>query len=174
MRAWILAVGLAVSAAAARAEVIDKSPAGFTVRQAVEIDAPAARVWPILLKPAIWWNPAHSWSGDARNLTLDLKRRCFCETLKGGGFAQHLAVVYAAAPTDLRLSGALGPLVFSGATGNMLIKLKEEGGRTTVTLTYAVGGYAKGGLAESWGAPVDGVLGEQMAGLKKAAETGRR
>jgi len=170
MRAAVLAVGLAAWAGAARAEVVDRSPAGFTTQHTIEIDAPAAKVWPILLKPDLWWNSAHSWSGDARNLTIDLERGCFCEALPGGGFARHMTVVYAAAPTDLRLSGALGPLVFTGASGNMTIMLKAAGARTTLVLTYAVGGYAKGGLADTWAGPVDGVLGEQLGGLKRAAE----
>jgi hypothetical protein len=40
-------------------------------------------------------------------------------------------------------------------------------------MTYDVGGYAKGGLAETYAAPVDEVLGQQLARLKKAVETGR-
>ncbi|MDB5498278.1 MAG: ATPase, partial [Phenylobacterium sp.] len=44
---------------------------------------------------------------------------------------------------------------------------------TELTMTYDVGGYAKGGLAETLAGPVDMVLGEQVARLKKYLETGR-
>jgi hypothetical protein len=47
------------------------------------------------------------------------------------------------------------------------------GGATDVSLTYDVGGYAKGGLAERWAAPVDKVLGEQLVRLKTYVETGK-
>ena len=51
--------------------------------------------------------------------------------------------------------------------------LKDAAGKTDLVLTYDVGGYAKGGLAETLAAPVDKVLGEQVARLKKYVETGK-
>jgi hypothetical protein len=71
--------------------------------------------------------------------------------------------------------GALGPLQFTGAAGHLGIALKPAagGGGTEVVMTYDVGGYAKGGLAETYAAPVDQVLGEQLARLKKAVESGK-
>ncbi len=55
-------------------------------------------------------------------------------------------------------------------TGVMTFELTPDGDKaTTVKMTYAVGGYAPGGL-EKIAAPVDGVLGQQLDGLKAAAE----
>ena len=51
--------------------------------------------------------------------------------------------------------------------------LKSAGAGTDVVLTYDVGGYAKGGLAETYAGPVDKVLGDQIARLKRVAETGK-
>ena len=53
----------------------------------------------------------------------------------------------------------------------VLSRLARQG--TDVVLTYDFGGYAKGGLAETLAAPVDKVLGEQVARLKKYVETGK-
>jgi hypothetical protein len=164
--AWLLA-------GAARAEVTDRSDAGFEVRQVATIAAPQAKVYAALLKPSLWWNSAHSFSGDAKNLTLDPATGCFCETLPKGGIVRHMTVVYADGASQLRLEGALGPLQFTGASGHLGFALKEAAGQTTLTLTYDVGGYAKGGLAEKWAAPVDQVLGEQVTRLKRYAETGK-
>jgi hypothetical protein len=84
-----------------------------------------------------------------------------------------MTIVYNDGATTLRLNGGLGPMQFTGAGGNLGITLKDNGGKTDLVLTYDVGGYAKGGLAETLAAPVDGVLGEQVARLKKLAETGK-
>ena len=70
---------------AAGAEVIDASPAGFTSKNVVEIAVPADIVYATLLKVETWWDPAHTYSGDAKNLTIDARPGgCFCETWSKG------------------------------------------------------------------------------------------
>jgi len=147
IRPLILLAAMLGGAPPAHAEVVDKSAAGFEVRQEVVIAAPAAKVWTSLLASGQWWNGSHSWSGSAANLAIDLERGCFCETLPKG-FVRHMEVVYQDGGSELRLAGGLGPLQFTGASGHLVVKLKEMAGATTVTLTYDVGGYARGGLAE--------------------------
>ena len=171
MRIMIGAAALALLAAAtARAEVTDAQPAGFQVRHQVEIAAPAAAVWGVLVQPSKWWSSAHTWSGSAANLSLGAASGgCFCERLPNGGSVLHMTTVHAAPGQKLVLSGGLGPLQSSGATGAMTILLAEKDGATTVTVTYDVGGYFKGGL-DKLAAPVDGVLGQQVQGLKTAVE----
>lgn len=166
MKSIVLAIGLLVCAGAARAEVTDRSAAGFQSVQTIEVAASPAQAWAAILRPAAWWSSDHSWSGSAANLTMDLARGCFCETLADGGLARHAAIVFNDNRATLRLEGALGPLVFTGATGHLAFVVTPQGTGAKVALTYDVGGYAKGGLAETWAAPVDAVLGAQMARLK--------
>jgi uncharacterized protein YndB with AHSA1/START domain len=166
-----VAAGLLL-AGAARAEVTDKSAAGFEVTEKATIAAPAAKVYAALLTPGAWWNKDHSWSGNAANLSIDLATGCFCEKLPKG-FVRHMTVVFADGATTLRLFGGLGPMQFTGASGHLAFVLKPAGDKTELTLTYDVGGYAKGGLAEKWAAPVDGVLGEAAARLRTYVETGK-
>jgi uncharacterized protein YndB with AHSA1/START domain len=155
----------------ANAAVTDRSPAGFEVTHSTTVQAPPAKVWDTLMRPYKWWNSKHTWSGDAKNLSMD-GDGCFCEKLKHGA-VRHMTITYAEEDTQLRLFGGLGPLQFTGAAGHLAVSLKPAGaGATAITLTYDVGGYAKGGLAETFAAPVDEVLGEQLARLKKAVETG--
>jgi uncharacterized protein YndB with AHSA1/START domain len=161
----------ALAAGAARAEVTDKSAAGFEVTEKATIAATPAKVWDGLMHPARWWNPKHTWSGDAKNLAFD-PSGCFCERLKKGA-VRHMSIVYADEAKKLRLFGALGPMQFTGASGHLGVTLKPSPGGTDVVMTYDVGGYAKGGLAETLAAPVDFVLGEQLARLKRAIETGK-
>ena len=155
----------------ARAEVTDKSAAGFEVKETATIAGSPAKVWDQLMRPNRWWSPEHTWSHDARNLSFDASG-CFCERLKHGA-VRHMTIAYADGETELRLFGAMGPLQSTGASGHWVTKLKPNGATTEVTMTYDVGGYAKGGLAEVYAAPVDHVLGEQLARLKKLVETGR-
>lgn len=173
MKTVLAALAALSLAGVARAEVADQSPQGFEVRHVVTIAAPPAKVRAATLEVGRWWNPAHSWSGDARNLSIDLATGCFCEKMKEG-FVRHMTVVYAG-DSALRLSGALGPLQLTGASGHMAFNFKAgaDPATTVLTVTYDVGGYAKGGLAEQWAKPVDGVVGEQVGRLKKLIETGK-
>ncbi|HEV2532666.1 SRPBCC family protein [Phenylobacterium sp.] len=170
---WGLAAGLAAAlvAGAARAEVTDKSVAGFEVVERASVAAPPSKVWDALMRPSRWWSSQHSWSGDAKNLTIDASG-CFCETLPRGA-VRHLTIVYADGKSQLRMEGALGPLQFTGASGHFGVTLRPAGAGTDVVMSYDVGGYAKGGLAETYAAPVDQVLGEQLRRLKRYLETGK-
>ena len=170
----LVAAALAASlAGAAQAEITDRSPQGFQVRHVVNIAAPQAQVRATVLDIGKWWNPEHSWSGQAKNLRIDLAQGCFCETLTDGQ-VRHMTLVYLDR-SALRLAGGLGPLQSTGATGHLAIAFEKaaDPGRTLLTVTYDVGGYARGGLAQQWAAPVDGVIGEQVMRLKAVIETGK-
>jgi hypothetical protein len=159
-------------AGSAHAEVTDKSAEGFEVVEKVTIDAPKAKVYAAMMTPGAWWSGKHTFSGDAKNLSIDMATGCFCEKLPHG-FARHLTVIYADGGSGLRLSGGLGPMQFTGAAGVLGFALKDNGAKTDLVLTYDVGGYAKGGLADRLAAPVDMVLGEQASRLKMFVETGK-
>jgi uncharacterized protein YndB with AHSA1/START domain len=164
---------VALVAGAVRAEVVDSQPNGFEVRQSADIAAPPAKVWEALGKIGAWWNSKHTFSGDAKNLAVDLQvGKCFCEALPDGGGVVHLAVIYVSPMKAVRFTGALGPLQGLGATGHLGWTLTANGTGTRFVQTYDVGGYAKGGFA-TWAAPVDSVLTEQVARLKAYVETGK-
>ena len=161
-------------AGAARAEVVEAAPTGFQVKQSAEIAAPAAKVWAALGQVGGWWSSNHTWSGDAHNLALELKPGgCWCEAnLPGGGGAHHMTVLLTMPGKTAVLDGALGPMMYSGATGHLVWALAEKDGRTTLTQTYFVGGYYPGGL-DKLAPAVDGVLTEQLGRLKAYVETGK-
>jgi uncharacterized protein YndB with AHSA1/START domain len=168
----IAAATLALAATAARAEVVDAQPNGFEVKRTAVLNAPADKVYAALAQPSQWWSKDHTWSGSSANLSLaPMSGGCFCEKLPNGGSVMHMTVVYAQPGQSLRLFGALGPLQMSGAAGHLSWTLSETGGKTTLTQTYDVGGYMKGGLDKI--APgVDHVLSEQLDRLKAYVETG--
>ncbi len=159
-------------AGAARAAVIDSQPGGFTVRESRIVAAPASKVWAVLVAPASWWDPNHTFSRDARNLTLSPRPGGFWqESLPSGGGARHMVVVFVDPPTTLRLEGALGPLQAFGVVGHLTFKLTPQDGGTSVTATYDAGGHAPGGL-DKLASPVNEVLDEQLGRLKARAEAG--
>jgi uncharacterized protein YndB with AHSA1/START domain len=168
--AALLGAGLAAPAAPA---VVDAQPNGFEVRETAQIAAPPEKVFAAIGDVGHWWDPQHSYSHDGKNLSLDLHvGGCWCERLPDGGGVGHM-VVEAVMPNKLvRFGGALGPLASTGGAGHMAISLTPKDGGTALDLTYDFGGYAKGGMAQ-WAAPVDGVLGEQVARLKRYVETGK-
>lgn len=162
---------LALAASPAAADVVDSSAAGFTVSKTVSIAATPDAVWETLRAPARWWAKDHTWSGDNANLYIDSQATgCFCEKLPGRGSVEHARLIFVDKGKLLRMSGAFGPLQAYAVTGVMTFELSPAGDKgTTLKMTYTVGGYMPGGF-EKMAAPVDGVLGQQIEGLKAAAE----
>ncbi|MGH9141645.1 MAG: ATPase, partial [Vicinamibacterales bacterium] len=111
VRCRLLAIALATVAlgAPARAEVVESSPLGFGVRNDAVINAAPGVVYAALTEAiGRWWDPAHTFSHDARNLSLDAKPGgCLCERLPGGGGVEHLRVIYASPGKLLRLTGGV-------------------------------------------------------------------
>ena len=171
-RTFLLALAACALSCAAAAEVVDSQPDGFSLRETATVAAPQAKVWATLIKPSAWWSSDHTYSHDARNLTLDARAGgAWLETLPSGGSVRHMVVVYIDPPGALRLEGALGPLQAMGGGGHLTVSLKQKGEATDVTLTYDFGGHTPGGL-RPLAAAVDGVLAAQLIRLKSAAEAG--
>ena len=168
------AILYAILAAPLRGDVIESTAAGFFVQSTAAINAPPAKVYAALTDGVGgWWDPAHTFSHDARNLSVDAKPGgCFCERLPDGGGVQHMRVVYAAPGKLLRLTGAIGPLQEAALVGTMSWSLLQNGGGTAVELSYAVGGFRAGGFRDL-ATVVDGVLRGQLARLRAFVETGR-
>jgi hypothetical protein len=165
---WLMAAWLAAPAAA---EVLSVGANGFEVRENVHVAASADKAFAALLKPARWWSSKHTFSGSAANLVLDARAGgCWCENLPDGGSVEHLHVVYIAPGKGLRLRGALGPFQSLGVEGSLTWSLKSGANGTDISVSYAVGGYAKDGF-DGASKAADQVLGEQIENLRKLIET---
>ncbi len=168
---------LLATSTAAQAEVKTAASDGFVIAYTARIDAPAAKVYAAL--PAIdrWWTSAHTWSGDAANLSLRAEPGgCFCERWKDGG-VEHGRVVMVINDQLLRVQTALGPLQGRAVIGVLTFQIKPDesatGSRATLlTLTYVVNGASASALDKSAPA-VNEVLGEQFARLVRFIETGK-
>ena len=150
------------------------TPNGFLVKFEVNVNAPAAKVYDALVgQIGSWWASEHTYSGDAKNLTIDARPGgCFCEKLPNGGGIEHARVIYVAPHQVLRLSGALGPLQASGVAGTLTWKLTSDTNNTHLQLSYSVGGFIDGGF-EKIAPSVESVLREHFDRLKLFVETGK-
>ena len=154
-------------------EVADSSTNGFTVKTSFVIQASPEQVYRKLVRNVVdWWNPEHTFSGDAHNLTIEEKPMgCFCEKLPNQGTVRHMELIYFAPGKALVFSGSLGPLHSLAATGSMAIQFSPAEGGTKLGVAYAVAGYVPGGM-NTWAAPVDSVITEQFTRLKNYIERG--
>ena len=171
---WLLIAAVTWLAGNAVAEVVDADPGGFTSAHEIVIAAPRERVYQALTaEVGHWWDPRHSYSGQAANFTIDPKPGgCFCETLPDGGGVEHMRVVFVEPNRILRLAGGLGPLQSMAVSGAMQFTLTTgEKGTTKLSYRYAVGGYYPQGL-DSVAAAVDLVQLGQLQRLKRYVETG--
>lgn len=155
----------------AGAEVIDAEASGFTTRHSVTIASPRAEVYrAATAKIGSWWSDDHTVSGSAAHLYLEPRvQGCFCERLGEQGGVVHMVVTFVNPTVMLRLSGGLGPLGLMGVSGNMTWEFTDSADGTTLTWSYAVGGYFPGGLDQIANS-VDRVLTEQMNQFKRFAE----
>jgi uncharacterized protein YndB with AHSA1/START domain len=175
MRLHLLGTLALLLLSAARVESVPQvTQSGFLVRLDANINAPAAKVYEALVgQVGSWWDPEHTYSGDAKNLSIDAHPGgCFCEKLPNGGGIEHARVIYVAPREVLRLSGALGPLQASGVSGTLTWKLTSGTDNTRVQLSYSVGGFIDGGF-EKIAPAVENVLRDQLDRLKLFVETAK-
>jgi uncharacterized protein YndB with AHSA1/START domain len=177
LKTWKSIFGGAVVAAAlvsaAHAEIVDQRATGFSLQEKEQIAATPDKVYAALIDVSKWWDSAHSFSGDAKNMTLDARAGgCWCESLpKSGGSVLHMTVVYADPGKVLRLRGALGPFQSTGMDGAMNFVLTPNKQGTEIQLVYNLGGYIWGDF-QAIPKSADGVLGLQLFRLKQFIETG--
>lgn len=165
----VLILGVAMIGAPASAEVVSSGPSGFHIRHSVQLVVPQERAFEAFERVGGWWDPEHTYSGDAANLRLSASPGgCFCERLPDGGGIEHMRVAYVDPGERMVLTGSLGPLLFEATSGAMDVKFERIAGGSRVTMDYKVSGFATGG-ADKLAPIVDQVLGTQMKRYRAAA-----
>jgi hypothetical protein len=152
---------------------MDSSNSGFSVKVALTIKAAPADVYKKLVHEiGEWWDSAHTFSGSAKNLSLDDKPMgCFCEKFPSGGGVRHLEVVLAAPGKSLVMIGGMGPMQSLAATGTMRIQLAAAGEATKFEMVYSVAGYLPAGM-QMLAKPSDGMLTATFTRLQNYIEHG--
>ena len=171
-RIGLAVLGLGFWALPASAAVVGASGSGFEVSHRVNLVVPPEVAYAAFGNVAAWWDGEHTYSGDARNLSLELTPGgCFCERIPPGGGIEHLRVTFVDPGKRLVLTGSLGPLLYEATAGVMDVQVKSIAGGSQLTLNYRAAGFANGG-AEKMAPLVDRVLSEQLKRYRAFA-TGR-
>lgn len=169
---WVV-LALAVCPAASLAEVVAAGPGGFSLRIETPTKATPAQAYDAFIAIERWWDPDHSYTGKAENLSLDVSPGgAFLERLDDGGFVVHLSLVYASPGRELRFVGGLGPLQGMGLDGTMTVRFEASDDGSKAVMLYNVSGFAEGGL-EGLAPIVDQVQAGQMARFAAYADSRR-
>lgn len=162
-------IALSIWAAPSNAAVVAAGEHGFEVQHSINLVVPQDQAFAAFGQVGQWWDNQHTYSGDAKRMSLQLRPGgCFCEPLDGGGGVEHMRVAYLQPGERVVLTGSLGPLLYEATSGVMDVKVERIAGGSRITMNYRAAGFAKGGAAAM--APlVDQVLGEQMKRLRAYA-----
>ena len=163
MKRLLLAAVLSLTAGAASAEVTDRSAAGFSLSYERAVTASDEAILAAIARPAGWWSDAHTYSGSASNITVDLRPGgCWCEALPNGGVKHAEAILVWPEQRMVRFDAPFGPLQSIGADAVLTMSWAEaEGGARTLKWSFVVTGSGAGAMAEA----IDGVMSEQFARL---------
>lgn len=161
MRYWLIGAILGLASPAA-ADVPIVGPNGFVSQHFIDVAVPPDQAYRTFGNVAQWWNPEHTYSGDAKRLRMKLRAGgCFCERLAGGGTVEHMRVAYADPGKRIILNGPLGPLLYQAVVGVMDVRFAKVQRGTMISLEYRVAGFAMNN-GDKLAPLVDKVLAEQV------------
>lgn len=166
IRTLLAALVLAATAPAlAAAEIVSASPDHYRLHHSAEVPHPPGVVWDRLVDPARWWHPDHTYSGDAANLSLDLRPGGAWAETWAEGAVEHGRVLMVRKGEMLRLDAPFGPLQELGVTVIWTITLAPgEAGGTVIGFTEVASGTPASGL-DALAPAVDGVKAEALRRL---------
>ena len=156
----------------ARAEVLQSAADGFLIGHSADVAASPAQTYAAIIQVQRWWNPEHTWSGDAANLSLKAEAGgCFCERWTQGS-SEHGRVLMTVTDELLRLQAALGPLQEYALNGVLSFQLAAGiEGTTQLNVDYRVNGASASDLT-GFAPAVDQVLAEQIDRLLRFVDSG--
>ena len=164
MKRLLLAAALSLAAGSASAEVTNRSDTGFSLSYERAVAASDEAILAAIARPAAWWSDAHTYSGSASNISVDLRPGgCWCETLPGGGVKHAEAVLVWPEQRMVRFDAPFGPLQSIGADAVLTMTWAEaaDGPARTLKWSFVVTGPGAGAMAEA----IDGVMSEQFGRL---------
>lgn len=112
---------------AAHPEVVTASDTHFSLRQQAQSTLSVDALWQRLIHPEHWWSAAHSYSGDAANLSLEPRAGGLWREEWSQGSVAHGRVLSIQAGKLLRLEAPFGPLQGLGAYTVWTITLEAAG-----------------------------------------------
>lgn len=160
----IAALALACAVTPADAEVVSKTDDAFSLNYEQRVEAAPDAILTAVGRPAAWWSDAHTYSGSASNISIDLRPGgCWCEALSGGGVKHGEVLLVWPEQRQIRFAAPFGPLQSMGAAAILTMSWAEagEGNARLLKWTFVVHAPEAGAVAEV----VDGVMAEQFGRL---------
>jgi hypothetical protein len=155
LKPLIVVAALALSALPAAAEVVSRTADSFTLRYAVGAEIAREDIPGALEDLPKWWDSAHTYSGSAANLSLDLlPGGCWCEKLADGTDFAHGRTVSIAADRFV-FDAPFGPLRGKTTKAELSVTWPVANRGVTPTWTMVVEGPGIGAMADG----VDAVMG---------------
>ena len=148
LKSLIAAAVLALSAAPAAAEVVARTADSFTLRYELGAEIDPGDIPGVMTEVGQWWDSAHTYSGDAANITVDLTPGgCWCEKLADGTQFEHARVV-SVGPESLVFDAPFGPLKGKATRSVLTITWPPANMGWTPTWTMTVEGPGVGAMAD--------------------------
>jgi hypothetical protein len=144
-----------LTASSAAAEVIARTADSFTLRYEMGAEIDPSDIPGSLVDVGRWWDSAHTYSGDAANITVDLTPGgCWCEKLADGAQFEHARVVSIAADRIV-FDAPFGPLKGKATSAVLMVSWPPAAAGWTPTWVMTVEGPGLGAMADD----VDSVMG---------------
>ena len=140
MSRTIIFLMMMFAAAPAQAEIISSSDDHYVLRQYATSDLSVDLLWAKLIEPSQWWHPDHTYSGDSKNLSLDLAAGGLWREDWSGNSVYHGSVLSVIEGKMLRLDAPFGPLQGLAVSTVWTISVKSEGDKTVVTFDEIANG----------------------------------
>lgn len=169
MRKHLVTLFVFFSASVVHADVITASDEHFILR--LESDSALApdALWERLIVPAAWWHPDHTYSGDAKNLTLEAKAGGLWREDWAGGSVEHGRVLLLQPGKVLRMQAPFGPLQSVGAYAVWTITVMPADKGSVVRFDVSAVAPAGAGL-ESLAPAVNAVKSEALRRLTETSK----
>ena len=155
LKPLIAAAALSLFALPAAAEVVARTADSFTLRYAVDSGIAPEKIGPSLADLPRWWDSAHTYSGSADNLSLDLMPGgCWCERLADGSDFDHGRTVSVTADSYV-FHAPFGPMRGKTTMAELTVTWPAANGGRSLTWTMVVEGPGIGAMADA----IDAVMG---------------
>lgn len=143
---WAFIAASIFGPCAATADVLEASPERYVLRQEATSTMAPDVLWDRLVKPASWWHPDHTYSGDAANLSLDLQAGGQWREDWADGSVVHGRVLLVQNGSVLRLDAPFGPLQDIAVTVVWTITIAPDGDGSRVVFDEIANGTAGANL----------------------------
>jgi len=150
LRSILATAILWLTAFPAAAEVVARHADGFTLRYAVALETTADDVRGSLADLPSWWDPAHTYTGEATRLSMTLEPGgCWCETLADGTVFRHATVISVDPEHQAVLHAPLGPLHETATRADLTYRWAPENKGWLISVDFVVEGPGLGAAADA-------------------------